>query len=247
LLPLLDQFVCARVINANALDLSLFQFDYDLSFSAILFNGTLYGRLGSWRHQKDQHEKSTVGFKTALQGALERHRGYPANKLLLAGKQGKPSPYRTPVNIPTLDGKYRLQLDWQGKVVASCVHCHQIGDALRLVQRKKLEPMPENLIYPMPAPEAVGLVMAADAAARVETVVPDSLAAQAGFRSGDDITVLDGLPLLSIADASWVLHHAPASGSLKASVRRESESVSLNLSLPAGWTSKSDISRRVGT
>ena len=249
LLPLLDQFVCARVINANALDLSLFQFDYDLSFSAILFNGdgTLYGRFGSWRHQKDQHEKSTVGFKTALQGALELHRGYPANKSLLAGKQGKPSPYKTPVNIPTLDGKYRLQLDWQGKVVASCVHCHQIGDALRIVQRKKLEPMPENLIYPMPAPEALGLVMAADAAARVETVVPDSLAAQAGFRSGDDITVLDGQPLLSIADASWVLHHAPASGTLKASVRRGNESVSLNLSLPAGWRSKSDISRRVGT
>src|SRR5947209_3637917 len=32
--PLLDKFVRVRVINANALDLSLFQFDYDLSFSA---------------------------------------------------------------------------------------------------------------------------------------------------------------------------------------------------------------------
>ena len=249
LAPLLDQFVCARVINANALDLSLFQFDYDLSFSAILFNGdgTIYGRFGSWRHQKDQHEKSLVGFKTAMQGALELHRGYPANKAALAGKQGKPMPYKTPVNIPTLDGKYRLQLDWQGKVVASCVHCHQIGDALRLVQRKKLEPIPENLVYPMPAPETLGLVLAADAAARVEAVVPGSLAAQAGFRSGDDITVLDGQPLLSIADASWVLHHAPESGALKASVRRGSESVLLNLPLPAGWRSKSDISRRVGT
>ncbi len=247
--PLLDQFVCARVINANALDLSLFQFDYDLSFSAILFNGdgTIYGRFGSWRHQKDQHEKSTIGFKTAMQGALELHRGYPANKAALAGKQGKPMPYKTPVNIPTLDGKYRLQLDWQGKVVASCVHCHQIGDALWLVQRKKLEPIPENLVYPMPAPETLGLVMAADAAARVESVAPGSLAAQAGFRSGDDITVLDGQPLLSIADASWVLHHAPESGALKASVRRGNESVLLNLSLPAGWRSKSDISRRVGT
>ena len=249
LTPLLDQFVCARVINANALDLSLFQFDYDLSFSAILFNGdgTIYGRFGSWRHQKDQHEKSTAGFKTAMQGALELHRGYPANKAALAGKQGKPMPYKTPVNIPTLDGKYRLQLDWQGKVVASCVHCHQIGDALRLVQRKKLEPIPENLVYPMPAPETLGLVLAAGAAARVEAVVPGSLAAQAGFRSGDDIVVLDGQPLLSIADASWVLHHAPESGALEVSVRRGNDSMVLNLSLPAGWRSKSDISRRVGT
>src|SRR5688572_8702121 len=29
LAPLLDQFVCVRVINANAIDLSLFQVDYD--------------------------------------------------------------------------------------------------------------------------------------------------------------------------------------------------------------------------
>src|SRR6187455_560614 len=39
LAPLLDQFVCVRVINANALDLSLFQFDYDLSFTTMFFNG----------------------------------------------------------------------------------------------------------------------------------------------------------------------------------------------------------------
>src|SRR5947209_15308841 len=33
--PLLDQFVCVRVIDANALDLTLFQVDYDLSFSTV--------------------------------------------------------------------------------------------------------------------------------------------------------------------------------------------------------------------
>src|SRR3954462_14154695 len=34
--PVLDQFVCVRVINANALDLRKFQFDYDLSFSTLI-------------------------------------------------------------------------------------------------------------------------------------------------------------------------------------------------------------------
>src|SRR5688572_20911841 len=37
--PLLDQFVCLRVINANTLDLARFQFDYDLSLSTMMFNG----------------------------------------------------------------------------------------------------------------------------------------------------------------------------------------------------------------
>ena len=101
--PLLDQFVCVRVINANALDLSLFQFDYDLSFSTLFLNGdgTVYGRYGSWRQQKDPQDKTTAGYRRALEGALALHKGYPANKASLAAKQGKPMPYKTPVEMPT--------------------------------------------------------------------------------------------------------------------------------------------------
>ncbi len=249
LVPLLDQFVCARVINANALDLSLFQFDYDLSFSALMFNGdgTVYGRFGSWTHQKNQHEKSTASFKRALEAALEIHRGYPANKPALAGKQGAPSPYKTPVDIPTLNGKYRLELDWQGKVVPSCVHCHQIGDALRATYRRKSEPIPSNLIYPMPAPDTLGLALAQDGIARVDSVTGGSAAARAGFQAGDEIVAMAGQPLVSIADVSWVLHRAPEAGSLVATVKRGPSEKKLDLELPPGWRSKSDISRRVGT
>src|SRR5207253_4645303 len=88
LAPLLDKFVCVRVINANALDLSLFQFDYDLSFSTLCFNGdgTVYGRYGSWTHQKNAQDKTTANFKHALEAALDIHHNYPANKAALAGK-----------------------------------------------------------------------------------------------------------------------------------------------------------------
>ena len=249
LTPLLDQFVCARVINANSLDLSLFQFDYDLSLSALMFNGdgTVYGRFGSWTHQKNEHDKSTASFKRSLETALEIHRGYPANKAALAGKQGAPMPYKTPVNIPTLDGKYRLELDWQGKVVPSCVHCHQIGDALRMTYRKKNEPVPEDLIYPMPPPDTLGLTLAQDGVARVESVGPASAAERAGFQPGDEIISFAGQRPISIADVSWALHRSPESGSLAAVVKRGPAEKSLKLELSSGWRSKSDISRRVGT
>src|SRR4051812_31230332 len=104
LTPLLSKFVCVRVINANALDLSLFQFDYDLSFSTLFFNGdgTVYGRYGSWIHQKDAQEKSTASFRHALESALALHGGYPANKATLAGKQGGPTPFKVPVELPAL-------------------------------------------------------------------------------------------------------------------------------------------------
>jgi hypothetical protein len=249
LAPLLDKFVCVRVINANAIDLSLFQFDYDLSFSTLFFNGdgTLYGRFGSWTHQKDQHDKSTAGFKRSLEATLALHGGYPANKAALAGKQAPLSQYKTPVDIPTLQGKYRLQLDWNGKVVPSCVHCHQVGDALRAVARNKKEPMPGELIFPMPPPDSIGLKLAPDAAARVVSVTENSAAARSGFQPGDDILSLAQQPLISSADLSWVLHRAPDTGTLNAVVKRGTQEKSLTLTLPSGWRSKSDISGRVGT
>ena len=246
--PLLDQFVRVRVINANALDLSRFQFDYDLSFSTLFFNGdgTVYGRYGSWTHQKNSQDKTTAGYKRALEAALELHRGYPANKASLAGKQGKPMNYKTPVDMPTLQGKYRLELNWSGKVVQSCVHCHQIGDAARLEYRKKKQPIPTEWIYPMPAPETIGLTLAPDSIARVESVTPGSTAAKAGLQAGDDLLSLQGQPLISIADVSWALHHAPQAGPLPAVLKRNGTETKIDLPLPANWRTKSDISRRVG-
>lgn len=249
LVPLLDQFVCVRVINANALDLSRFQFDYDLSFSAIMFNGdgTIYGRYGSWLHQKDPLNKTTASFKKALEAALGVHGGYPANRAVLAGKQGGPVPYQTPVAFPNLAAKYQSKLDWDGKVVQSCVHCHMVGDAFRAHYRSRNEAVPLEWIYPQPSIETLGITLATDDIARVETVAADSPGAKAGLKPGDVFTALNGQPLVSIADVSWVLHRAPESGSLAATVRRDDRQAELTLELPAGWRMKSDIGRRVGT
>ncbi|HEV8543146.1 MAG TPA: thioredoxin family protein, partial [Verrucomicrobiae bacterium] len=216
--PILDQFVRVRVMNANDLDLSLFQFDYDLSFSAMFFNGdrTVYGRYGSWMHQKNPQEKTTAGFKNALDAALVIHRGYPANKEALRGKQGGPVPVTDPLQLPQIAGKYHRTLDWEGKVVQSCVHCHQIGEAMRTVYRQEKKHLPLSSIYPMPLPETVGLTLAVEDIARVQSVSTGSIAAQAGLQPGDDFVSVAGEPLISITDFAWVLHHAPDSGSLPA-------------------------------
>jgi serine protease Do len=246
--PLLDEFIRVRVINANALDLSLFQFDYDLSFSTLFFNGdgTIYGRFGSWTHQKNAHDKTTESFKRALEGALALHREYPNNKEALKGKQGKAMPVNDPLDLPELAGKYKRELDWRGKVVQSCVHCHQIGDGVRSLYRKD-GVIPRQWIYPMPMPETIGLTLAPNEAATIEKVVPNSIAAQAGVRPGDEVIELAGQPLISSADLSWVLHHAPEGGSLRMRVERSGESRELTLTLPNDWRLKSDISRRVAT
>ena len=249
LAPLLDQFVCVRVINANALDLSLFQFDYDLSFSTMFFNGdgTVYGRYGSWTHQHDPLDRTTAGFSRALEGALALHRGYPANKTSLAGKQGGPVPFKTPVEIPGLAGKYKAELDWEGKVEQSCVHCHQVGDAFRTSYREQGKAVPEEWVFPFPKPETIGLALAPDHAARVESVAAGSIAAAAGLRAGDELISLGGQLLISPADVSWLLHRFSGAGKILAVVKRGSAAVDVALTLPPGWREASDISKRVGT
>ena len=246
LAKLLDQFVCVRLINANALDLSIFQFDYDLSFTTMFFNGdgTIYGRYGSWKHQKNSQENATAGYHKALAAALAIHKGYPGNKASLATKQGAPTPFKAPTEIPALAEKYKPQLDWEGKVVGSCVHCHMIGSAYQTWYRGKREPMPEQWLHPWPEPETIGLTLASEEIAQVSAVNSQSPAAGAGVKPGDEIISINGEPLISIADVSWALHRAPSATSLTLEVKRDGETKAIKLDLPEGWRRKSDVTLR---
>lgn len=247
--PLMDQFVRVRLINANSIDLKQFQFDYDLSFSTLFFNpdGTLYGRYGSWEHQHDAQNRATTTLRQTLQGVLNIHGGYPANKALLTGKQGRDFPYRHPIEMPTLKGKYLEDLNWSGKVVKSCVHCHQIGDAQRLEKRTKREKMPLNLIYPHPAPDTIGLKMSHESETKVAGVLAGSPAANAGASAGDEIKSINGQIIVSAADIAWALHHAPDAGALTVVIQRDGTDRTLSFSLPTQWRMDADIFRRVGT
>jgi membrane-associated protease RseP (regulator of RpoE activity) len=175
------------------------------------------------------------------------HRNYPHNRAALTGKQAAAAPFQSPVEIPELAAKYKRELDWEGKLVQSCVHCHQIGDALRSFHRAQKKPVPSDLIYPMPPPETIGLTLAADQRARVAAVAPGTPAATAAIRPGDDLVSVNGQPIISVADVAWALHRGPETGSLPLVVRRHGTEHTLRVDLPAGWRTQSDISRRVGT
>ncbi|MFN6398894.1 MAG: Trx7/PDZ domain-containing (seleno)protein [Planctomycetota bacterium] len=246
---LLDDFVCVRLINANDIDLSQFQFDYDLSFSSLIFHpeGSLIARYGSWQHQLDEAETSTKSLQAALQKARTIHKDWDQNKDRVGPKQGGSTPFKTPIEIPGLAGKYQRELNWEGNVVQSCVHCHQIGDAYRAWYRKQGKGIPKDLIYPMPDPITIGLKMNQDVGTKVREVQPGSFAQQAGFKPGDDITAIDGAPMVSIADIAWALHRSSDPGKSVWTVQRDSKIMDLQVTLGPGWRSHSNIASRVGT
>jgi hypothetical protein len=247
--PLLDQYVRVRVVSANGLDLSAFQFDTDQSFAAFLLNadGTVYGRFGTRSHRTNWvGDVSVAGLAKALEAGLELHRGYPANRAALAGKRGPAPPFRTPEAFPSLKGKYGPKLATSGNIVPTCIHCHQIGDAARDYHRARGEPMPEELLTPYPHPKSLGLVLDPKEKATVREVKAGSPAAAAGFRAGDAIRTLDGQPILSIADVQWVLHRAaPGGAAIQVGLTRDGQPVDLTWRLPAGWRERDDPSWRV--
>lgn len=249
--PLLEKFVCVRIVSTNGLDLSLFQFDYDQSFAAFLLNadGTIYGRFGTRSHRTSWADDVSIeGLSRALQGALELHEQYPKNRDALAGKKGAAPDFRSPEKYPQLSARYGPKLNYEGNVAQSCIHCHQVGDAQKSLARTRKEPMPEQLLFPYPHPKSVGLILDPRENATVLRVDSDSPAAKAGFQKGDVIRSLEGQPLVSIADVQWVLHRAPADGAtLKAEVRRGDRDVQIELKLAKGWRQRDDITWRASS
>ncbi len=177
---------------------------------------------------------------------LALHRDYPNTKTALVGKRGKPLEVDSPEQYPSLKDQYESTINYQGDVVKSCIHCHQIGDAQRDIYRTAGKPMPETLLFPYPHPKMLGLILDPEEKATVKQVTPGSLAAEAGLKAGDKIQTLQGQPILSIADVQWVLHNTdPKGGMLIFKIDRNGKPTDLKLTVEDGWRRAGDISWRV--
>jgi S1-C subfamily serine protease len=106
------------------------------------------------------------------------------------------------------------------------------------------QPMPDEVLFPWPMPQVIGLEFDPQAKAKVKNVIKGSSAEKDGFKAGDEILALEGQPMLSIADVQWVMHTAKAPAKLKADVQRGRTRTTLSLSLNDGWRRPSDISWR---
>ncbi len=251
----MDQFVCVRMVQGNGMDLSLFQFDYDMSFAVFFLNAdrTIYGRYGtrSERPKEAHTDISLEGLAEAMKAALALHKNHPANRPALARKSGPPSEFPTPERMPGLRDKFRSELaEGDRKTISrSCIHCHQIRDAERRAYFARGEELPAKILYPWPLPEVIGMRLDRKKRATLQAVDPASPAGAAGLEAGDQVLRLDGQPVISIADVQWVLHQAGASATLEVEARRPGRKapVSARIRLAPGWRERSDISWRVSS
>jgi hypothetical protein len=249
--PLLEEFVCVRQVATNGLDLDLFQYDTDQSFAVFFLNAdeTIYGRFGTRSHRTEwMGDVSLKGLAKALRGALDLHADHANVKDALAGKRGLPMEFSSPEKYPSLKDKFTDRLDYEGDVVKSCIHCHQIGDAQREYYWHAKKPIPDRVLWPYPHPKLIGLALDPNEMATVKAVSPGSVAARAGIRSGDVIESFDGQPMLSIADVQWVLHGVdPRGGEVPIRISRNGRPIDCTLTLENDWRRAGDLSWRVTT
>jgi hypothetical protein len=238
------QFVCVRVIQTNALDLKVFQYDYDMSWAAMFLNAdmTIYGRYGTRKASGPQSDSqiSLPGFRKALERALELHKGYPGNKALLAAKTGKEPEYARPTEIPGLKDRPA-----KATMRQNCIHCHMVKEfALRAKWEEGRLKAEDIFVYPLP--DQIGLTMDVEDGLKVKGVAADSPAAKAGIAAGDEIVKMGDQRLVSTADIQWVLHIAPAEADMLVELRRGDESSNARLSLKGDWK-KADIGWRASS
>ncbi len=260
----LSNFVPVRIVHTNGMDMNKFQFDYDQSWAAFVLHhdGSIIGRYGTRSHQTESADDvSLQGFLESLRVAQSLYANYDSVRAQLAAKIGPPAPVAHPEEFPKLKEKYGSKLDYEGKVVASCIHCHQVGEALLAWNRRPDQPLPQEILYPYPNPKILGVVMDPLRARTVKSVTENSPAAKAGLQAGDVIVQCQQQPIISTADLQWVLHRIGDGRQLNLKVVRGKDdaellqsdskvdlanhSRQLTLELPEKWREQDDIAWRV--
>ena len=235
------KFVCVRLIQTNNIDLSLFQYDYDMSWSSMFLTPdlTVLGRYGTRAGNQANSDTylSTAAFAKSAQRALDLFKAYPGNKAALAAKTGPKPEYASGNKIPGLTERPDVATMRQ-----NCIHCHMLKEhALRA--KWQAGTLTKNDLYVFPLPQNIGLTIDKDDGLLVSAVAAGSPAEKAGLMAGDSLTAINKQPLISIADMQWALNAAPSDGTLEVQFQRGGQALTKSVALSGEWK-KSDLSWR---
>lgn len=217
-----DKFVRVRLTRIDNLDLSLFEFDYDLTMMIFFLSAEekIYARYGGRDAGGADARQSLDGLRYTMQSVLAMHEHKepdfaPRNK-------GAPTSARAGGN--------------------GCMHCHHVRERQN-EQLKRAGKWQREMFWPYPMPDNLGIAIDVDRGNIVKAITSPSPAAAAGLRAEDRVTRLNGVPIHALGDIQFALHHAPKNGAIDITWRRGAESLAGKLALEEGWR-KSDVSWR---
>ncbi len=221
------------MVRMRGVDLSLFQFDYDLTWAGLFMepDGTVLGRYGAGSRDA-MHYNSVLGFKNAMKRSLEIHQDLDNQKPWLLGKKQAQAAFKYPRDLPHDEIRKIAKNPTERK---NCIHCHMVQEGLNRALEQKPNYHPDIVRSLFPAPEKFGVVFNVDHGLKVAKVLPKSGARKAGIRRGDVLTHASGQVLVSIADFIWALKTVSDPGVVEVKVQRGKKVLDLKVSLEKGW------------
>lgn len=216
-----------RITAIEGADLSVFEFDYDLTFMVFFISADerIYGRYGGRDSKNAERRQSLAGLRYAMAAAMESHRD--AKTLATEERTAEPIYVR----------KLAAARNYTG-----CIHCHHAKEIL-YEELEKTGEWTREMIFRYPLPDNLGMVLEVDRGNVVKRVEADAPAAEAGLRTGDVIRELNGRSVFSLGDAQFALDKAPSEGNVSVVWLRDGEVHSGMIRLPQDWR-RSDVSWR---
>ena len=145
----------------KGIDLSFFDFDYDLTFCALLMHadGTIYHTYGGRTWEAPESHLSDASLVRLLQETLAEHELYRQDP--------QPPPRRRKQAVEELPKWARREKK------PDCYHCHMVGDG-RYEQARERKRWSRDDIWIWPDPIQIGVTLDRDDQAAVRSVVADS-------------------------------------------------------------------------
>jgi hypothetical protein len=218
-----DEFIRVRLTRIDEADLSLFEFDYDLTMMVFFLSpaGRVYARYGGRDGRDADSRQSLEGLAFTMRSVLAMHAA------------------QSPAFAPASNFSPFTIRDVAGRRGGGCFHCHQVKETLnhKLTAEGRWS---RDRLWRYPLPENLGFRLEVDRGNVVEKVQPGSPAERAGLAPGDQLVELGGVPVHSLGDAQFALDRAPAAGRLDVAWLRSGEARSSSIELAESWK-KSDL------
>lgn len=230
-MALAKQFVCVRVTNMVGVDLTTFQFDYDLTWAAFLMNGEgrIYSRVFGRDHRSAMSHMSMDALQNTMRTVLKVHE-----------KEAKAKPEKRPAwRWKSVDEIPAFKREVRGR---ACIHCHQVNefDRIELFETKKYD---RGALWTYPPPENWGFSLDPADTAKIRSVKKGSFADAAGLQDGDRLKSINDVRIFSQGDVFFAMNFAPEKGESKIVVDRGGKETAAALKHEGPWK-KTDLSWR---
>jgi hypothetical protein len=221
---LLSQYVCARIIRLDTVDLGLFDWDRHntLYYFALNADEQIYLRYGGRDSRAHDSYLSFESLELALAKGLELHHLYQQGRL---PKSERPKPVFArdfPLLVERTLGRN------------ACVECHLVADYRN--QHRELDGTIDRIrdMYRSPDIRTIGIHLDVPKGLVVKEV--QGAAQQAGMLPGDHITALNGTAVWTFGDFQYYYDKVNRrAGDVRITVDRGGESVELTVPLPRYW------------